>query len=79
MLVEVAPPAVTDTEKTPVELAAGMVMVICVSPVTVMPEVTVAAEPKVTAVAPVKPLPVMVRVPPPEFCDVTGERLATTG
>ena len=67
---EVPPGPITRTLTAPVEADAGDTAVICVSEST---ETSVPADvPKVTAVAPVKPLPVTVTVVPPVFTPVDG-------
>ena len=69
------PTAVTRTSTVPVP--AGAVAVICVALLTVKP---VAAEPpKFTAVALVKPEPLMVTVVPPVLGPVVGEMPVTVG
>ena len=68
-------PVVTLTSTVPVP--AGEVAVIDVAELTVKPVAGVA--PKLTAVAPVKPVPVMVTEVPPAVGPVVGEIEVTVG
>ncbi|MHC2619285.1 hypothetical protein ACVIW2_001317 [Bradyrhizobium huanghuaihaiense] len=72
---EVPPAVVTLTSTVP--LPAGEVAVIWVAELTVKPVAAVA--PNVTAVAPVKLVPVMVTVVPPPAGPVVGEIEVTVG
>ncbi|MNM85398.1 hypothetical protein D3C81_975110 [compost metagenome] len=75
-LVALVPPVVV-TRTSTVPLPAGAVAVICVALLTVTPVAAVA--PKVTAVVPLKPEPVIVTVVPPVVGPEVGEMLLTTG
>ena len=70
------PPVVVMRTST-VPVPAGAVAVICVALLTVKP--LAAVPPKVTAVAPVKPEPLMVTVVPPVLGPVVGEMPVTVG
>ena len=72
---DVPPAVVTLTSTVPVP--AGDVAVIWVAELTVTPVAAVA--PKVTAVAPVKPVPVIVTVEPPVCGPAVGESEVTVG
>ena len=71
---------VTVTSTVPAE-PAGDVTMICVSPLTVIAPVAVAfaTEPNFVQFAPVKPVPVMVTVVPPDVEPYVGEMPVTTG
>jgi hypothetical protein len=60
-----------------VPLPAGLVHVICVSLSTETPDAGLA--PKLTPVAPVNPLPVIVTLSPPLAFPLVGAMLVTTG
>jgi hypothetical protein len=76
LLAEVPPAVVTDTVTTPTE-RAGEVAVICVAELTV--NVVAAVAPKLTAVAPVKLVPVMVTDVPPAVVPNVGLTAVTVG
>ena len=72
---EVPPAVVTPTWTVPVP--AGAVAVICVAEFTVKPVAGV--PPKLTAVAPMRLVPVMVTLVPPVAGPVVGETAVTVG
>ena len=76
LVAEVPPGVVTVTSTSPA-FSAGLVAVICESLTTVKDGEAVA--PKLTAVAPVKPDPVIVTEVPPEVDPDVGAIAATTG
>src|SRR5262249_36589032 len=76
VLAEEPPGVVTVTSATPA-LPAGAVMVICVSLLTVNP--FAAAPPKVTPVAPIKWVPVIVTSVPPAVGPIVGVMFVTVG
>ncbi|PMQ03042.1 hypothetical protein JaAD80_28965 [Janthinobacterium sp. AD80] len=71
------PPGVVTRTSTVPALPAGAVAVICVALFTVKPEAAVA--PKVTAVVPPNPVPVMMTVVPPPTGPAVGEMPVTVG
>ena len=75
--VALVPPAVVTLTSTVPALPTGAVAVICVAELTVKPVAAVA--PKVTAVAPLKFVPVMVTVVPPAVGPAVGEMLVMVG
>ncbi|MNM52519.1 hypothetical protein D3C81_635980 [compost metagenome] len=70
-------PPVVVTRTSTVPVPAGAVAVICVALLTVKPVAAVA--PNVTAVAPVKRVPVMMTEVPPAAGPAVGDRLLTVG
>ena len=75
-MVALAPPAVV-TRTSMVPVPAGAVAVICVAELTVKPVAAVA--PKVTAVVPLKLVPVMVTLVPPLVGPLVGLKAVTVG
>src|SRR5450755_4327354 len=71
------PPAVTTKTLCAPATWAGLTAVICVAVLTT--KLAAAVPPKLTAVAPVKPVPVIVTVVPPDVVPVVGLRLVTVG
>jgi hypothetical protein len=76
-LEELVPPAVVTVTSTVPALAAGDTAVIDVSPFTV--KLAASVEPKVTAVAPVNPVPVIVTLVPPAAGPAVTDTLVTLG
>ena len=75
--VALVPPAVVTVMSTVPALPAGEVAVICVALLTVKPVAAVA--PNFTAVAPVKPVPVIVTLVPPAADPLVGLTAVTVG
>ena len=76
-LVALVPPAVVTVTSTVPAPSAGEVAVIDVALLTVKP--AAAVPPKLTAVAPVKPVPVIVTDVPPAVVPLFGLTLVTVG
>lgn len=78
LLVAEMPPGAVTTRSTVPETWAGVTAVICVSELTVITPLA-GTPPKVTAVAPVKPVPVTVTLVPPAIGPTVGDIAVTVG
>ena len=78
MPTEVPPGVVTVTDTEPVVSRTGVVAVILVPPLLTVTDVA-ATPPTITAVAPVKAVPVIVIMVPPASGPLAGDTLVTVG